>query len=244
MTTTVVLTATVIPHAGVQVLSLADPRERLNQYCASLSVWAQACRHMGFSLCLVDNSSELPARDREALEAAAAEAALGFFPDLDPHPNKGVGEARLLDAAFTSGLLDGSSRIVKCTGRLFIANLAACFPDEPRSESLQVLLNSRLTAADSRVFGATTDVWKTYLLGLDTPQLDLSRGFVAFEQALARATLRALSDGVPLTRFPALPRWVGQSGGHGTDYGSLRQRVKRSAHAAVRTAASKGHWAI
>lgn len=244
MTTTVVLTGTVVPHDGVQVLALTDPEERLRQYCGSLVAWTRACEPLGFQVCLVDNSTALPDDYASALRAAAPTARVGTFPDRDPHPNKGVGEARLLDAAFTSGFLDGATRLIKCTGRLSVANLDACFPPTAQEPELQVLLNSRLTAADSRVYAASREVWSEYLVGLDRPQLDLSRGFVAFEQALARATLRALADGLPLTRFPALPRWVGQSGGHGTDYASLRQRLKRTAHGAVRTVAAKGHWAI
>lgn len=241
MTTTVLLTATVVPHQGVQALTLTDPSLRLEQYCAALDTWANACAALGYRLCLVDNSTQVPEHWRARLEAAAPDATIAYFPDLAPHPNKGVGEARLLDSAHLSGLLDDAQRLVKCTGRLALANPGACFPPSASDAALQVLLNSRLTAADSRSFAASRDVWVTYLMRLEQRQVEHGLGF---EQALARATLLAMSEGVALTRFPTLPRWVGYSGGHGTHYGSLAQRAKRLAHTTVREAAARAHWSI
>jgi hypothetical protein len=151
-----------------------------------------------------------------------------------------VGETRLLDAGLEALAPEDDELLVKCTGRLGIGNLDACFPSGavPR---LQVLLNSRLVSADSRCWAATAGVWRERLTGLGGPMAESGD---STERALALATLRAVADGVPLTRFPRLPRWEGRSGSHGHDYDSPRERARQAVHEGVRRVAHRAHFTL
>lgn len=237
----VVLTATVVPHPDVQTLVLRDPSERLGQYVTAVSRWATTCERRGWDLRVLENSRVLGEAQLQALTAAAGNGKVAHLPTTGADRNKGIGEAELLDHAWETGALDGADVLVKCTGRLFVPNAEACFPRFAAQGHLQTLLNSRLTSADARLFAISRDLWETYHLGW----ADLMRPRnETFESRLARSTLRALSDGAQLTRFPVLPRWVGRSGGHGDDYGSVRNNARRAVHGLVRAGAQRLHWAI
>lgn len=238
MSTVVLLTSTVVPHEGVARLAVTDPAVRLEQYAEAVAAWSAQCQRRGWRLVLLDNSTALGEGASQRLQQSGAEVVL--LPEHAPHRDKGVGESRLLQRAMAAGVADGATTLVKCTGRLVVTNMDACLPpgDAP---SLRVLLSSRLTTADARTWVVSRAVWDAYLHDLPDRQEDL--GIIA-EQALARATLRALADGVPLSRYPALPRWRGVSGGHGNDFGSPRARLVRRAHTVVRDVAARGHWSL
>jgi hypothetical protein len=194
----------------------SDAATRLNDYKVALGKWSRAKGFAGLVFCEnsgaaleelkhVARTSEPPLHETEFLSFKSKE--------LDPSLGKGIGELDTIRHALeTSRLIADADLIIKITGRLFVRNierlgkLLAAIPDIYVSCDLR----HDLSFADSRVFCATPDFIRDYLLPRGILMNDAKGVF--FEHVLARAVHAAIADGRNWTPLPAAHWMDGVSG--------------------------------
>src|SRR5262249_25319171 len=144
---------------------------------------------------------------------------------------KGVGEAQIIEHALAeSKSLRGEGYVLKSTGRYTVPNIARLLPPSGGARGPDVICNlhDNLTRADSRLFFATPAFLTRYLLPRSA-EIDDSRD-VFIEHVLARAVLRAVSEGLRWELPRHRPHIRGVSGTWGARIGSpLAERQARAA---------------
>lgn len=225
-----VLTATVTPQV-TQQLVLVDNAVRRQQYVASFRRWASLASKHGFGLTVVENSGE----DLNRLAQLAWNEIPSFVQLLrapEPEPTfaakgKGAVEGQMLDFAVSNLPHNGDLEMLyKCTGRLYVPNFyAAAIADNKGSCFVVEIPRHRSNWFDSRIFGATRDVWESQLLGLGRC-VDDPHG-VNLEHILAGLAIK-LSEGndISVWNFRAKPVFRGQSGTTGRTYDDAKSRLK------------------
>jgi hypothetical protein len=194
--TCLLLTATIKVKQDVVFTARKDTSARLNDYKHALTRWL--AHPDTRSLVLVENSGA----DLSELRAIANQTPeknvefLSFtVPEFDGSLGKGYGEMICLEYAIEhSQLLARSTRLVKVTGRYFLANATDFlhFVESRRDAEVicDMLLN--LTWGDSRVFAATPDFLRSYFFPLKD-QVNDSQGS-NFEHVLARAVHACMAN--------------------------------------------------
>lgn len=221
MSVTVVLTAALTPTVTHHV-TVADPEERAREYAASLTRWSDTARRLGLRLVVVDTTGA----PREALWPAGVEGRhLSFVADpADSARGKGAVEAAAIDHALAHApeLREGSA--YKCTGRLWVANADDLLtPLPPATARIRRTLD--WTWVDSRLVGASVDLWRGALAGMRSEVDD--RGGRYLEHVVADRLRHAWTvEGAHLQRLGRRPVYVGRSGSTGIDYRSPRERLK------------------
>ncbi len=221
MSVTVVLTAAVTPTVTHGV-TVADPDERAREYAASLTRWAGTARRLGLRLVVVETTGA----PREALWPAGVEGRhLSFVADpADSARGKGAVEAAAIDHALAHApeLRDGTA--YKCTGRLWVANAVDLLaPLPPGTARIRRTLD--WTWVDSRLVGASVDLWRDALAGMGREVDDREGRYV--EHVMADRLRRTwATGGAAVERLGRRPVYVGRSGSTGIDYRSPRERLK------------------
>lgn len=183
------LTATIQVREDLVFIARKDTNTRLNDYKRALTLWLE--QPDVESIVLVENSgSDLSALREIADRKPGKNVEFISFtaPTFDGSLGKGYGEMLCLAHALEhSQLLSRSSRFIKVTGRYHLRNTARFLHFAQRRPDADVICDMLLnmTWADSRVFAATRDFLRTYLLPLHNEVND-SRGS-NFEHVLARA---------------------------------------------------------
>lgn len=214
------LTATV--NVGSTAMTArVDPAQRLSDYAAALRFWL---RVEGIdSIVFCENSgADLAPLERAAGPLARRVEWLGFTgPEIDPSRGKGIREAAIIEHALAeSKSLRAGGHVLKATGRYRVPNIARVLPRRApgRVPDIVCNLHENLLRADSRLFLATPEFLAQYLLPR-CEEIDDTRS-VFLEHVLARAVLRAVSDGLRWELPRARPDIRGISGTWGVGIGS------------------------
>ncbi|MCP2619675.1 hypothetical protein NLC35_00260 [Candidatus Aminicenantes bacterium AC-334-K16] len=190
----------------------SDPLIREMDYITALKKWMLTPFHLVFC----ENSNYKIDKIRKVSEEYRAQKIeiLQFDGQIFPREfGKGYGE--LLSTKYAiqhSRFIRHSDYIIKVNGRYFIKNIEkiASLLSKDKDIYVMVDLKRNLTIADSRVFAFKTSFFLDYLSKFQDLIND-SKGFY-FEHALARALLRAVSDGHKWIPLPTKPIIVGYSG--------------------------------
>jgi len=215
----VLLTAT-IDCKGVAFVKRSNPMVRENDYVQSVAKWMDSttypivfCENSGYAIGNVEKvMRKCTDRETECLQFEGN--------DFPGELGKGFGELRIIEHAVQhSNLIMDSDYVVKVSGRYFIRNIEAVMSALSCSDSVYVMadLGLNLTWANSQVFVFQPSFIADYLSPFRDSMND-SKGFY-FEHALARAILRAVSDGHEWMPLPSRPIIVGYSGTDDSPYG-------------------------
>jgi hypothetical protein len=208
-----VLLTAAIDCKSVAFVKRSNPTTREDDYVRSLEKWIDStaypivfCENSGYPLNKIEKvMRKCTNRDTECLQFEGN--------DFPGEFGKGFGELRIIEYAVQhSRLIMESDFVVKVTGRLFISNVEAVASGLSQSGTVQVMadLGSNLTRANSQMFIFRPSFIGDYLSAFRDWVND-SKGQY-FEYALARAILRAVSDGHEWGPLQARPIIVGSSG--------------------------------
>jgi hypothetical protein len=190
------LTATIKVKEDVVFTARKDTDTRLNDYKQALTRWL--AHPDTKSIVLVENSGSDISELREIARQTPGKHVefLSFTPpEYDGSLGKGYGEMICLQHAIEhSQLLARSQRFVKVTGRYFFVYATALlqFVEIRRDAEIICDLLLNLTWADSRIFAATPDFLRNYLLPL-RDEVNDSKGS-NFEHVLARAVHACMAN--------------------------------------------------
>ena len=209
---TLLLTATIDPK-GIVFLKRNDPLVREQDYINALSKWLETV-HIPIVFCensnyrsnkiinLIKNYSN---KEIEILQFAGQ----NFPKEL----GKGYGELLIIEYAIQNSILiEHSDYVIKITGRYYIKNIQKIMRALLNDKNFYVMvdLKRNLTWADSRAFAFKPSFINNYLSKFQDLIND-SEGFY-LEHALARAVLRAISDGYKWMPLPLKPFIIGHAG--------------------------------
>ena len=218
----ILLTAAVVPSPHSHV-TLTDPDSRLRQYQESIAFWHHASSAMGRRLAVVESSGTprstlIGLVDRLSRHSIVTQTVKA--PNEVENQGKGASEAFMIDA-FVAQLGASDLSAYKVTGRLRVTNYRESMQVvQPSTVVVRMTLNRAY--ADTRVLGASIDVWKRELNAM-YDDVDEGRGVwlehvVASRLAAAHALKR-----LNVERFNRRPRLQGMSGTHAlTMYGGRR----------------------
>jgi hypothetical protein len=215
------LTAALTPTV-TQRVTVAAPEERAREYAAALTRWAGTARRLGLRLVVVETTGA----PREALWPAGVEGRhLSFVADpADSARGKGAVEAAAIEHALAHAPELRTGTAYKCTGRLWVANAADLLVALPPATA-RIRRTLDWTWVDSRLVGASVDLWRGALAGMGAEVDDRAGHYL--EHALADRLRRAwATDGAAVQRLGRRPVYVGRSGSTGIDYRSPRERLK------------------
>lgn len=225
------LTATVDPGGMGQTIR-ADPAVRLKDYSSAL-LWWKACTNGSHRIMLYETSGyPLPQWWYSLAGVTVVQRLANDYPKTR---GKGFGEARMLQWALAQDQLLAEDWVVKCTGRIRVANAGNLMRQLCQRASLEICVNVSKGGkwADSRFFAGRPAVLARLMSDFDI-EVDDSVGRY-FEHVLAQRVLRLASEGVVIGPWADLPRYLGVSASTGTRYedgfgGYLRWLAKRSAY--------------
>lgn len=221
-TVALVLTATIAPQS-VPLAASYKPEERLSEYQTALRRWIKVSDRFDRIL-WVENSGDPSVAQvvTEFREAVVIDSFRGN--ELSAVHGKGYGEAVILEhVAESIDTHTNAEYIVKCTGRLFVRNIAQlirCLDSRP---DLVVKPTRDLRYADSRLFAVRRVALGSLLDGFKESVSDPEGVF--FEHVLARQALRFAEQGKRVTTWPAPILYTGKSASTGRRYDSMASRL-------------------
>lgn len=233
----IVLTAAINPGVCPSV-HLRDADERERQYYIALRRWVEWCGRNGGTVVFAEGSGADLSSFYAAFREKADSGALILYSSEESRSivvrGKGNAEASLLTRVVSDVLIPGEFlSAVKCTGRLFVPNASHVLTPGV-DDSLQVLIRSDLSHADSRFFCMPVtflrDNLESLVEAIDEP------GGHWFEHALARQVAAAVGRGVPFLPLRGLPRYRGESASTGARYDTVGAEIRRRIHQAARSA--------
>ncbi len=223
--TLVLLTAAVTPSVGGVTVSNAD--ERLRQYQEALMAWSTQADAADFDLAIVETTGAEPRHLFKQLPEGLRKR-ITFVPfepaEADIHRGKGAIERSAVHAALRAVSPREDEAVYKCTGRLVVSNAARVIQHlEPASVRVRMTIDR--SWADSRLFGASADVWFEHLMR-STVEVSDPDG-VEYERVLAADIAFGLAArSFTLSRFPERPLFDGVSGTTGQRYSPTLSRSR------------------
>jgi hypothetical protein len=220
----ILLTAAIDPK-GVIFMQRNNPLVRENDYIESIKKWLENttyplvfCENSGYSLHKIEKiiKSYLN-RETEILQFDGQ--------DFPREVGKGYGELLTIKYVIQHSTLSKHyDYVIKVNGRYFIKNIKKIAEVLVRNHDIYVMadLKNTLEYSDSRVFAFKIAFVLDYLSQFHELIND-SAGFY-LEHALARAVLRAISDGYKWVPLPAQPTIIGYSGTFNTPYRASKIR--------------------
>lgn len=214
----ILLTATINPQ-GVVFVKRSNPIIRENDYIKAFKSWINM---QEFSIVFCENSGYKIDKIKNIIKKHRKKniEILQFDGQCFPRElGKGYGEAIIIDYAIKhSKLIKSSEYVIKVTGRYFVKNIKKMIDTLSTDNDIYVMadLKKNLSWADSRIFACRSSFVVEYLSKYQNILND-SEGFY-LEHALARAVLRAISDGYKWIPLPAKPFIIGCSGTSDTSY--------------------------
>jgi hypothetical protein len=192
-------------------ISRADPKLRENDYIEALKKWMQT----PFPLVFCENS-HYDLKKIRGFAGNRAEILQFYGQDFPGHLGKGYGEMLAIQHAIeNSELIKNCQYLVKVTGRYYIKNIVPIIDGLLRYKDTDVMvdLQKELRWADSYVIICRPSFIRSYFLPFQETLNDSAGSY--FEHALAKATLRAVSDGYRWRPLPSKPIIIGFSGTSG-----------------------------
>ncbi len=216
---TLVLTATVDPRP-VPKLVQTQAEARAAEYDIALQRWTRESRL--FTKIVWWENSNHPLANKIAAKFASTVSTHVFTAEpFDSGLGKGYGEAQMLEQIAHAGI--GSKYMLKCTGRLSVANIGSLLTTLDSAPDIVIRLTKDFAYADSRLFVVSSALLSDLTSNLASEVND-SRGLY-LEHALARRVLRLAGDGARVRFWAAWPRFVGRSGSTGQRYDSVGSQL-------------------
>ena len=208
-----VLHATVDPR-GVVYVKRDDPRERFEDYRWALKQWVM--RDDFDKLIFVENSGyDISPLQEIVDDSPLSNDSVEFLSfdgqDFPRELGKGYGETRNFQHVVdNSKILSDDDMLVRSNGRYYVENMHAFFEALQPPTEILIELRQYLSYGDVTILGGTVDFFRRYICPYGLEVND-SKGYY-MEHAYARATHRALADGLVWRPFPEVPSVVGYSG--------------------------------
>lgn len=224
MTHAVLLTAAVTPDPRFRV-ALSDTEQRLRQYAESIGEWLSFAQTMGAVVVVVETSQSTDTLRAHIRRPGDRLEILDYVPSATMvEKGKGSVEAGAIDHAVGVLAGKGVTAVTKVTGRLRVTNARDVLaPLDPNSVMVRRTLDRRYV--DSRLIHASTDVWTGVLHDMALELNDASGTYL--EHVAALRLIRAEHErGTSVMRFPRRPRFRGQSGTSGGQYGGVSNAVR------------------
>lgn len=228
MSICVILTCT-IDICGVHYTARNDTDIRHIDYQLALRKWLK--NDYVNSFVIVENSgydlSVLKNIVSEMNKSKQVEFISYYGQDFPRHLGKGYGEASALGRVISESMIfSKSEKFIKINGRYYIPNIDKFIETMRFEVDVMTELSKNLLWSDSRVFGGSSKFIRDYLI-TEGKYVNDSAG-VYMEHALARATHRAIADGLLWLPTPCVPYIDGLSGTANKAYSQswLRRQVK------------------
>jgi len=218
------LTATIDP-GDIVFVERRCPQIRENDYINALEKWVQTNIS---SIIFCENSNYNSEKIKNLLKSQTILKTeyLGFNGQTFPKElGKGYGELIIIKYALqNSSIINDCEFVIKVTGRYFIKNIKKIIDILARDKDVYIMADLRrnLTWADSRVFAFKPSFVLDYLSKYQD-MINDSKG-VYLEYVLARAILRAISDGHKWIPLPTKPIIIGYSGTSNIPYRTTKIR--------------------
>jgi hypothetical protein len=214
----ILLTATIDPK-GIFFMQRVDPLIRENDYLVAVEKWIN---ETAFPIVFCENSGYNINKIEKVIKSyinREFELIQFFGQDFPRELGKGYGELLTIRYAVQhSNLIRNSDYVIKVNGRYFIKNIKKITQILLLDDNIYVMvdLKRNLTFADSRVFAFKPSFVFDYLSKYQD-MINDSKG-VYLEHILARATLKAISEGHKWIPLPYKPIIIGCSGTYNTPY--------------------------
>ena len=215
----IILTCTVTP---IQMPNLvrSDPEIRFQDYKKSFNFWVKNA--FVNKIILLENSNfDLSYFNEIAKNIKNKEIEIissNSNNEYDKSLGKGYGQYLCLKQIFDQSKIAKTTKyFIDITGRHCVKNFRAIIEDIQKSESdIYVNITDNLKFADANIYGGTKKFFINYLLP-ETKKTNDSQNKI-FENCVANATLKAVSDGMNLSKTPIYADIEGFIGTNGKKY--------------------------
>ncbi len=214
-----ILTATINP-GDMPDLIRKDIDTRLNDYKKSFKFWLN--NHNIKKLIFVENSNydlsffHKLAKDYKNKEIEILSNNLNS--EFDKSLGKGYGQFLCLNEVFKSSqIVKNCNYFIDVTGRHCVVNFDEILNDiNINKTDIYINLSNNLKFSDANIYAGNKDFFTNYLLP-ETSKTNDKDGNI-FENCVARAVLKAVSDGFSLSKTPIYPMIDGFIGTNGKKY--------------------------
>ena len=223
-----ILTCTINP-TNMPDLVRNDPQIRLNDYKESFKFWAYN-PHINKIVMIENSNSDLSYfiniskdLDSKEIEILSSNSNNTFEKKL----GKGYGQYLCFKEAFeTSKIIKKTSYFINVTGRYKIKNFNKILNDICRNKTdIYININDNFKYANTTIFGGTKKFFTKYILP-ETSKTNDSINKI-FENCVANATLKAISDGMTISETPIYADIEGYIGTNGKKYKqNIFQKIK------------------
>ncbi len=214
-----ILTATVNPGEMPDLIR-KDINTRLNDYKKSFEFWLEKKNIK--KIIFIENSNHdlsffydlsKKYKDKE-IEILSNNLNLKF----DKVLGKGYGQYLCLNEIFkNSKLAKNSNYFIDVTGRHCVINFDAILDDiKKNSSDIYVNISNNLKFSDANIYAGNKEFFINYLIP-ETSKTNDQKGKI-FENCVASAVLKAVSDGYSLSKTPIYPVIEGFIGTNGKEY--------------------------
>jgi len=224
----IILTCTVNP---IQMPNLvrSNPEIRFQDYKKSFNFWVNNA--FVNKIILIENSNfDLSYFNEVAEDIKNKEIEIissNSNNEYDKSLGKGYGQYLCLKEIFDQSQIAKTTKyFIDVTGRHCIKNFKAIIEDIIKNESdIYVNITDNLKFADANIYGGTKNFFINYLLP-ETKKTNDSQNKI-FENCVASATLKAISDGMNLSKTPIYADIEGFIGTNGKKYKqSIIKKIK------------------
>jgi len=224
----IILTCTVNP---IQMPNLvrSNPEIRFQDYKKSFNFWVNNA--FVNKIILIENSNfDLSYFNEVAEDIKNKEIEIissNSNNEYDKSLGKGYGQYLCLKEIFDQSQIAKTTKyFIDITGRHCVKNFKAIIKDIIKNESdIYVNITDNLKFADANIYGGTKNFFINYLLP-ETKKTNDSQNKI-FENCVASATLKAVSDGMSLSKTPIYADIEGFIGTNGKKYKqSIIKKIK------------------
>lgn len=224
----IILTCTVNP---IQMPNLvrSNPEIRFQDYKKSFNFWVNNA--FVNKIILIENSNfDLSYFNEVAEDIKNKEIEIissNSNNEYDKSLGKGYGQYLCLKEIFDQSQIAKTTKyFIDITGRHCVKNFKAIIKDIIKNESdIYVNITDNLKFADANIYGGTKNFFINYLLP-ETKKTNDSQNKI-FENCVASATLKAISDGMNLSKTPIYADIEGFIGTNGKKYKqSIIKKIK------------------
>jgi len=214
-----ILTATINPGEMPDLIR-KDVNVRLNDYKKSFQFWLE--KPTIKKIIFIDNSnSDLTFFKNLASQYNDKEVEIlsnGLNSTFDKNLGKGYGQHLCLKEIFEKSVLAKKSNyFIDVTGRHCILNFELIHEDIIKNQSdIYINLSDNLKFSDANIYAGTKNFFINYVIPETSKTNDKKNNI--FENCVAKATLKAVSDGYKLSKIPIYADIDGYIGTNGKQY--------------------------
>jgi len=216
-----ILTATVNP-GGMPDLIRKDSNMRLDDYKKSFEFWLKKSsikkivliENSNYDLSYFHQLAKKYQNENKEIEILSNNLNSKF----DKNLGKGYGQYLCLNEVFkNSSIAKKTDYFIDVTGRHCVKNFEAILNDINFNKSdIYINLSDNLKFSDANIYAGTKDFFINYVLPETSRTNDKEENI--FEKCVAKAVLKAISDGYSLSRTPIYPDIDGFIGTNGKQY--------------------------